>query len=77
MYFLIAMFLAVGIGYLFGAHKKIGAHKRPDHEHKYEWGGQYLIPASAITKSSRIETSLKCHFCDHTIGPQCGEFLTE
>lgn len=49
----------------------------PTGEHKYEWGGRYLIPARSIQSRSRMDTSLKCHYCDHMIGPQKGRSAIE
>lgn len=49
----------------------------PTREHKYECLGKYLIPAKAIKPFSRLESKLKCHYCEATVGPQRGEFLSE
>lgn len=42
-------------------------------EHAYEVLGKYLIPASSIKKSSTITSTLQCHYCDKTFGPQVGD----
>jgi len=44
----------------------------PTKEHEYEVLGRYLIPAKTIQTWSRLESKLKCHHCDHTVGPQRG-----
>lgn len=40
--------------------------------HDYEWGGKWLIRARCIQSWSRLDSKLKCHYCEKTIGPQPG-----
>jgi hypothetical protein len=41
-------------------------------KHDYVWNGK-LIPARAIKKWSRLETTLTCAYCPAQIGPQPGQ----
>jgi hypothetical protein len=49
----------------------------PSGKHAYEWGGKYLIAASAITSESRLDTKLQCHYCSATIGKQAGKSVLD